>query len=96
MLTNKMICEDHFAMYTDTELLYFTLETVICQLNLNKKYFKKICHFSLKMLILKFMYVYVLASPLGLRDFVYNLLVYPPYLKVKTTKKYMYTLVYLK
>ena len=37
MLTNKMICGDHFAMYTDAELLYFTLETVICQLNLNKR-----------------------------------------------------------
>ena len=77
MLTNKMICGDHFAMYTDAELLYFTLETVICQLNLNKKYLKK-------------------YGPLALRNFVYNLLFYPPYLKVKTTKKYMYTLIYLK
>lgn len=35
-----MICGDHFAMYTDAELLYFTLETVISQLKLNKKYLK--------------------------------------------------------
>ena len=41
MLTNKMICGDHFSMYTDAELLYFTLETVISQLKLNKKYLKK-------------------------------------------------------